>query len=197
LSQQTVTEGIWHLIPTEPPKIQRHCPTCDAKQPFHSADKFRVNGNGSRLDIWLIYKCVECDETWKATLYTRVRPSEIPPDLFDKFQHNDRETAWRYAFDEGLLRRCGVELLDNGSFEIQGPARAQLAGKLRIQVTFQVPCHPRTEQLLSRQLALSRRQCKEAIDQGLVSVEGKPSVPKRLSQPAVLLVDLEAIDSLA
>jgi 16S rRNA U516 pseudouridylate synthase RsuA-like enzyme len=60
-------------------------------------------------------------------------------------------------------------------------------------VTFSVPCHPRTEQLVSRQLALSRRQCKEAIEQGLVQVEGRASVPKRLAQPSVLLIDLDAI----
>ena len=41
-------------------KIIRRCGGCGKKMVFECAGKFRVNANGRRLDVWLIYRCQRC-----------------------------------------------------------------------------------------------------------------------------------------
>jgi hypothetical protein len=78
---------------------------------FYCSEKFRVNSNGARSDIWLIYKCTKCDSTWKLPISKGIKPSDLPPGKFERFINNDAVLAWEYAFDRGFLKRqnCTVE----------------------------------------------------------------------------------------
>lgn len=38
------------------------CSKCGAKTRFRNTKKFRVNANGNKLDVWLIYQCENCFE---------------------------------------------------------------------------------------------------------------------------------------
>ena len=55
-------------------KMIRRCGGCGKKMVFECAGKFRVNANGRRLDVWLIYRCQRCGHTWNIPLYERISP---------------------------------------------------------------------------------------------------------------------------
>jgi len=88
---------------------------------FYCSEKFRVNSNGSRSDIWLIYKCLKCDATRKLTIAKGIKPSDLPEGEFDRFTNNDRELAWKYAFDRSFLKRqsCVIEYA-NIKYSVKG-----------------------------------------------------------------------------
>ena len=58
----------WTIVPRDCPRPVLACPTCGGDRPYHPSGKLRLNANGKRLDVWLIYKCDECDRTWNRPL---------------------------------------------------------------------------------------------------------------------------------
>ncbi|MBQ6235174.1 MAG: DUF1062 domain-containing protein [Clostridia bacterium] len=91
-------------------RVYHRCGGCGKKQEFCNSGRFRVNANGSRIDVWLIYRCKKCKHSWNLTVYERVSPSKIPPDLYALFLENDEETASRYGNDLAFLKRNHAEL---------------------------------------------------------------------------------------
>jgi len=81
---------------------------------YYCSEKFRMNGNHTRIDIWLIYKCSKCDTTLKLTIVKGIKPHDISSELFDRFTHNDATLAWDYAFDRNFLKKndCVVRYTD-------------------------------------------------------------------------------------
>ncbi len=90
--------------------VLHRCGGCGKKQPFVNTGKFRVNANGSRLDVWLIFRCSKCKHSWNLTVYERKSPSRIPPEEYQKFLENDWDLACRYGSDPAFLRRNHAEI---------------------------------------------------------------------------------------
>ena len=72
-------------------QIVHKCSGCGKKMPFVNTGKFRVNANGSKVDVWLIYQCAKCRHSLNLTIYERIRPGRIPEEDFQKFQENDED----------------------------------------------------------------------------------------------------------
>jgi len=106
--QASTREVCWRILPVTTPRVLRHCSHCGTTRQFACSDTFRVNANQRKIDVWLIYRCVDCDCTWNRTIFTRSTPEEIGPVLYRHFQDNHRETAWHYTFDLAQLHRLGV-----------------------------------------------------------------------------------------
>jgi hypothetical protein len=184
----------WRLAPRSTPRVRRHCPRCEEKRDFVSSDKFRVNGHQNRVDVWLIYKCPSCDFTWNATIFTRIMPKSISSELYDAFMRNDRETAWRYAFDYPLLRKLGVEVDTHFEYAIAGepldPAKCE-AGEVTIAIEPQFPTQLRIEQLLSQVLGLSRSAFKRLVEERGIAIEPpeEDDFSRKLKRPIRVRLD--------
>lgn len=111
------TEYIWKIEVKNTPTLKRKCNHCSCNR-FYCSDKFRVNTQKRNIDVWLIYRCVECDSTYNLTLFSRTKPELIKKDLFYKFSENDEDTAREYAFSAEIGRRNNVEI-DWGSVEYE------------------------------------------------------------------------------
>jgi hypothetical protein len=98
------------IIPLETPKIQIHCHRCKKSATFYCSEKFRVNAQQKHIDVWLIYKCGQCDSTWNYPILSRIHTQALDKNLHRKFMNNDRETAWRYAFQIEQLRKVCHEV---------------------------------------------------------------------------------------
>lgn len=61
------------------------------------------------MDIWLIYKCCNCETTWNATVYSRISPQSLSVTQLECFHKNDEALAKQYAMDCGFLMKNGVE----------------------------------------------------------------------------------------
>ena len=64
----------WTILPGEAPAIRRNCSGCRKSSIFRSSGNFRMNANGNKLDVWLIYRCEKCDTSWNMDIYTRTAP---------------------------------------------------------------------------------------------------------------------------
>ncbi|MCL2461566.1 MAG: DUF1062 domain-containing protein [Defluviitaleaceae bacterium] len=101
--------------------VIKHCSKCGRKMEFYCSEKFRLNGNNTKFDIWLIYKCSKCDSTWKLTIMQGVKPRDLPAGLLERFFNNDAELARKYAFDRSLLKGSECELnYANVGYTIEG-----------------------------------------------------------------------------
>ena len=98
----------WEIIPLETPKVVRKCSRC-ANNEFQSSDIFRVNSCKKMIDVWLIYKCTHCDFTWNMDILVRKIVSSIDPVMFKKYQENNRDLAWHFAFNKNKLSNNKVQ----------------------------------------------------------------------------------------
>lgn len=91
-------------------KVYHRCGGCGKKQEFINSGKFRVNANGNRVDVWLIYRCRKCKHSWNLTIYERVKPSKIKQEDYELFMENDLELALQYGNDIDFLKSNNAEL---------------------------------------------------------------------------------------
>ena len=103
------TEYIWEIKIENTPTLKRKCNHCNCNR-FYCSNKFRMNSQKRNIDVWLIYRCEECDSTYNLTILSRTKPELISKDLFLKFSENDENTAWQYAFSSETGRKNSVEL---------------------------------------------------------------------------------------
>lgn len=134
--------------------VLRPCPRCNEVRPFVSTGKFRVNANGRRLDVWLLYQCGDCAESWRLPVYERVQAAALDPERYDAFLRNDPEEAARCAADRGLLQRAGARL-DGGEVAVTRPPLV-LGAPLSVVLRLTGGRGPRLDQLVARELGVSR-----------------------------------------
>lgn len=91
-------------------KVYNRCGGCGKKQEFLNSGKFRVNANGNKVDIWLIYRCKKCKHSWNLTIYERTKPAKISRELYDMFLSNDADTAYTYGNNIEFLKRNRAEI---------------------------------------------------------------------------------------
>lgn len=94
----------WTIAPKTAPRPHINCNRCNSLKAYHSSGKFRVNANGKRIDAWLIYRCVDCDNSWNFCILERCNRRDIESALLHALESNDPALARRHAFDVVALR---------------------------------------------------------------------------------------------
>jgi len=141
----------WSVVALEAPRVRRRCPRCGEQRWFCSSDKFRINAQKRRLDVWLIHKCEACDFTWNLTVLERVLPEEIDPARYRRFLDNDRHEAWACAFAGPGDRGVGWDVHVAGTGD-------------DIVVRLVHPVDIRLERLVARALGLRRGEVALHLD---------------------------------
>lgn len=100
----------YEIIPRECFSVIRNCSGCGQKSHFINTRKFRVNANGGKADIWLIYQCENCRHTLNLTIYERLKVSSIPEEEYKCFLGNDEELAEKYGKDIQFFRKNRAEV---------------------------------------------------------------------------------------
>lgn len=112
-------EYIWEIKIKNTPILKRKCNCCSSDR-FYCSGKFRMNSQKKNTDVWLIYRCMECDSTYNLTILSRTKSELIKKDLYLKFAENDEAVAWEYAFSAETVKKNSVELdYDSVEYEIQ------------------------------------------------------------------------------
>ena len=101
---------MWEIQFLSLPHILKHCKKCGKKMAFTCSEQFRINAQRKYLDIWLIYKCINCNVTWNATIFSRIYPQSLNGKMLERFYRNDTALVEQYAMDNSFLRRHGVEV---------------------------------------------------------------------------------------
>lgn len=160
----------WIISPMSDQLVQRHCPKCDTKRLFAPSRHFRVNANKKTLDVWHIYKCIQCDDTWNVEIISRRNRRYIPADLFNSFLVNDPTVARRYSFDYQLLSKHSVEFADPPKVEVLGANINEFSNCEELVVVlepeFLLP--NRLGAILSKKLGVSRTRLSQLVESGVI-----------------------------
>lgn len=176
-----------HLVVTAPetPKVLRHCPRCKQERPFASSGKFRVNAQKKLIDIWLIYRCGICDQTWNFTLHERVGVSALRPDDLNAYMQNDAALAARHASELAALARQGATVEAMVAPALERRLSGIPAGAIEeIEITITAPAIGalRLDRVLALGLTLQRPEIQRLAAAGALTLA--PESPKALRRPA-------------
>lgn len=184
----------WEIKVKNSPLLIKKCSHCDSER-FYCSDKFRMNAQKKNIDVWLIYRCVKCDNTCNLTLLSRSKPDLIDKTLFHNFSMNDKKTAWKYAFSTGLERMNNMKL-DYGSVEydvINNISIESIASitddMINIQIKYDSEFNLKLSSLIRRCFALSANRLKQIFEQGIISISAdKPSLKQKVKSGDIILI---------
>ena len=149
----------WTIAPAIAPRPLINCNRCGGVRPYQCSGKFRVNANGKRIDVWLIYRCTACENSWNFGIFERRNRRDIEPALLQGLESNDPALARRHAFDVVALRgRAGrVEEFPDVAVrkQVLGGAGEE-ATTLELQLRVEMPTSLRLDRLLAGELGISR-----------------------------------------
>lgn len=157
---------IWTAHYRSVPAVVRYCRHCGVRTSFASSGLFRVNAQQKTLDVWLIFKCRNCETTWNCTVLSRVNPRTLAPELLHGFHTNDGELAMRYATDMALLKRNGAEP-EPPTIEILGEA-IDFTEPVRIELTAEWPAEYKTAAAIREKLGISRSRFDGLCESGRI-----------------------------
>ncbi len=171
---------IWDVKAKNTPLLKKKCSHCNSNR-FQCSDKFRLNAQKKNIDIWLIYRCVQCNNTYNMTLFSRIRTESISRDLFNKLLENNTEIAWQYAFSQDMIRKNNAEA-DGESVEYEILYDDLLIEDLmksdNDRISFQIRCSfdfsLRVSTVIRTCLGLSSSQLNLLLDTRAVCCNEKP-----------------------
>ncbi|MGN1434069.1 MAG: DUF1062 domain-containing protein [Ruminococcus sp.] len=157
-------------------EILHACSGCKRKQSFVNTDCFRVNANGNRLDVWLIYQCSKCRHTLNVPIFERISPAKLNKELYEKFLENNAELAEQYGKSYSFFKSRKLEV-DRNSVSIalydeNGKAEESDTGTTfkRIVVHNDSGLKLKNEKLIAMVLKISRSAAKKLIDENKISL---------------------------
>lgn len=156
--------------------VIKSCPKCSKKTHFKNTKKFRINANGNKLDIWLIYQCAECKHTLNLAIYARQKVSSIPKEEYQRFLENNEQLAEMYGKDIKLFLKNKADIdfskLDYDIIKLHETIESSEFGE-QTWVTINNPykLKIRPEKQIALALGLSRSQMKSLLEKGEIKLE--------------------------
>ena len=189
----------WEVKVKNTPLLIKKCSHCDSDR-FYCSDKFRMNAQKKNIDVWLIYRCVKCDNTCNLTLLSRSKPDLIDKTLFHSFSMNDKDTAWKYAFSTEMERKNNLRL-DYGSVEYEVIPNTSLEDLLNLSnevIKIHIKCEfefdLKLSSLIRRRFSLSANQVKRMFEDGIITISGnKPPQKHKVKNGDMILIQREGL----
>lgn len=156
--------------------VTNNCPKCGRKTHFKNTKKFRVNANGNKLDIWLIYQCENCRHTLNLAIYERQKVSSIPKEEYKCFLGNDEQLAELYGKDMQLFQKNKVCIdLEAISYDFvklkETTEHSDLEKRILITIYNPYRLKIRPEKQIAAVLGLSRSQTKNFMAQEKIRLD--------------------------
>ena len=161
----------YEIVPKDSFRVIRNCPKCGRKAYFKNTKKFRVNANGNKLDIWLIYQCEECKHTLNLSIYERQKVSSIPKEEYQCFLDNDEQLAEMYGKNMQLFRKnkadIDFEKLNYDFIKLRETMEySDFEERIVIAINNPYGLKIRPEKQIAEVLGLSRSQVKSLLEKG-------------------------------
>ena len=189
----------WEVKVKNTPLLIKKCSHCDSDR-FYCSDKFRMNAQKKNIDVWLIYRCVKCDNTCNLTLLSRSKPDLIDKTLFHSFSMNDKDAAWKYSFSTEMERKNNLRL-DYGSVEYEVGPDTSLEDLLNLSnevIKIHIKCEfefdLKLSSLIRRCFSLSANQVKRMFEDGIITISGnKPPQKHKVKDGDMILIQREEL----
>lgn len=169
----------FNVTPETSYPVIRNCSVCGGKSVFINSNNFRVNANGHRVDVWLIYQCNKCNHTYNLTIYERLSSNNLSSDQISSFMENDKELAMKYGTDKSFFVRNRAEIdWKNINYLIINTETQKLAtdeytvfksGDL-IQISNPCWLKIRIDKIISDTLHITRNKIKQLQETGTIEV---------------------------
>ena len=193
------TTFTWEIKAKNSPLLIKKCSHCDSDR-FYCSDKFRMNAQKKNIDVWLIYRCVKCDNTCNLTLLSRSKPDLIEKTLFHSFSMNDKDTAWKYAFSTEMERKNNLRL-DYDSVEYEVIPNTSLEDLLNLSnevIKIHIKCKfefdLKLSSLIRRCFSLSANQVKRMFEDGIITItSNKPPQKHKVKDGDMILIQREGL----
>lgn len=172
-SKKRADSIIYQILPNESFLIQRNCAGCGKSNVFFNTDCFRVNANGNKIDVWLIYQCKDCKHTYNLTVYKRQKPESISKTEYEKFLENNRETSFYYGTNVSFFAKNKASILWNDisyRIEEQKKEEKEIEGK-EIEIKNPYGLKLCTDKIITEVLAISRSQLKKYLESDRIKME--------------------------
>lgn len=172
-----------HIKPTRLPLLRKHCSRC-ACNLYYCSEKFKVNSDEKNIDVWIIYRCLNCDETYNISVVSKADKYSINSYQFNKFYKNDKQTVFAYAFDSMTATK-------NNTFMEYGTTGYTLSGdactciekifnsnceSVEIGIACMFDIHIRLSNIMKKLIGISSGQFKEMIDNEIITVQGVDNI---------------------
>jgi hypothetical protein len=185
----------WTMAPAIAPRPLINCNRCGGNRPHQCSDKFRVNANGKRIDVWLIYRCSGCDNSWNFAVLERRNRRDIEPALLTALESNDPALARRIAFDAAALRKHAGRVEQSADVTIRKAlldGEPERATRLELDLRLEGTTPLRLDRLLASELGLSRSRLQLLDDRRRLTVEpdGARGLRKPVREGLKVCIDL-------
>nr|WP_305136891.1 DUF1062 domain-containing protein [uncultured Schaedlerella sp.] len=181
---------IWEVQSLSLLPALKYCKKCGRKNLFTCSRQFRINSQRRYLDIWLIYKCSDCNSTWKAAVYSRISPQALKLELLDGFYKNDNELVEKYAMDSQFLQANGVEVslpkysVIGDCFSLNEAVQLEIKNKYSLSV--------KVSSIVRNKLLLSEKEYLQLITSGKMKSIPNQNLKKcKLKKGVTLVFDNE------
>lgn len=168
----------WTIVPKELPSILKNCSKCKEKKEFKNSGRFRVNANGSHLDIWLIFRCECCDTTYNLTVLERIEAGRVNKEEYKGFLRNSKELTVKYGNDKEIFTKNKAEMSQNRiEYQVidkEMECTCSMEGIMEVELRIPAGFDLRLDALLVRQFSISRSHAKRWCENGYVRSNGKP-----------------------
>lgn len=171
----------YKIVPEKSYAVIHNCGGCGHKERFVNTKRFRVNANGNKLDVWLIYQCEKCKHTLNLPIYERRDKAKMSPEEYLLFMQNDEDLAEEYGRDYGFLSRNRMEAdwqsMDYYILDMDGNAREletiefQTGDRIDVHNPHAVKLRP--EKMVGMVLDISRSAVKKLLDEQKIIIEQK------------------------
>ena len=162
----------WLVVPKELPAVLRRCPKCGKKTEYENSGKFRVNANGSLLDIWLIYRCESCETSLNMAVYERIAAKDLDSGEYMGFLSNDAALAARYGSSREVFAANRAEqVLHAGEYTVRETKLSEVCLTQEwdeTEISLEGAIKIRVDALFARQWGISRSRVKELCIRGLL-----------------------------
>ncbi|MBD5537469.1 MAG: DUF1062 domain-containing protein [Lachnospiraceae bacterium] len=166
----------YEIVPIDSLSVIRNCSGCGKKSYFINTKRFRVNANGNRLDVWLIYQCKNCKHTYNLAIYERAKVSSLPEKEYQRLLSNDEQLAEMYGRNHQLFKKNKAKIdLEAVNYQITRLRGIPDSKKYQHPVEIRIynPCglKIRSEKQIAEVLSLSRSQVKKMMERGDITVQ--------------------------
>lgn len=170
----------WTLRPRQTPTVRWHCHACEQMRDFTCAEKFRLNAQQANVDVWLLYRCMVCDNTLNIEIHARCHARSFNQDYYKRLMHNDSDLAWQYAFNFPLLESRSVRINKTVPFDVIGDSLhgKHIVDSLLIEVVPEFPLEIRIDRFIAEETGLSRSTVERLMSSGDISM-GMKRIRKR------------------
>lgn len=162
----------YSIVPEESYKVIRNCSGCGCKSFYRNTNNFRVNANGKKLDVWLIYQCERCKHTLNLSIYRGKNPAEIPKEQYKLFLANDRALSESYGTDRLFFaeNKAEIDIKDIACRIVSDKKPTEFLNGDLIEINYPNGLKIRPDKLVANLLGVSRNIEKKLEQGGIIEV---------------------------